>query len=64
MYVIAGNRIALRQMRLGQRNGDRVEVLAGLKAGDVVAADPVAAVQALAAQRKAAGGQTGAAGHE
>jgi RND family efflux transporter MFP subunit len=64
VYVIAGNRIALRQVRLGQRNGDRVEVLAGLKAGDVVAADPVAAVQALAAQRKAAGGQTGAAGHE
>lgn len=64
VYVIAGNRIALRQVRLGQRSGDRVEVLAGLKAGDVVAADPVAAVQALAAQRKSAGGQTGAAGHD
>jgi len=56
VYVIAGNRIALRQVRLGQRSGDRVEVLAGLKAGDVVAADPVAAVQALAAQRKAVEG--------
>lgn len=62
VYVIAGNRIALRQVRLGQRSGDRIEVLAGLKAGDVVAADPVAAVQALAAQRKAAG--AGAAGHD
>ncbi|TWI07963.1 efflux RND transporter periplasmic adaptor subunit [Aerolutibacter ruishenii] len=64
VYVIAGNRIALRQVRLGQRSGERIEVLAGLKAGDVVAADPIAAVQALAAQRKAAGAGTGAAGHD
>ena len=43
----------MRQLRLGQRSGDRVEVLAGLKPGKRVAADPVAAVQALVAQRKA-----------
>lgn len=55
VYVLAGNRLSLRQLRLGQRVGDRVEVLAGLKAGERIAADPVAAVQALAAQRKAAG---------
>lgn len=59
VYVIAGNRIALRQLRLGQRSGSQVDVLAGLKAGDVVATDPVAAVQALAAQRKVAGAQAG-----
>jgi hypothetical protein len=59
VYVLAGNRLALRQVRLGQRIGDEVEVIAGLKAGEKIAADPVAAVQALAAQRKAAG-----AGHD
>lgn len=53
VYVVGGNRISLRQVRLGQRNGDRVEVLAGLKPGETIAADPVAAVQALSAQRKA-----------
>lgn len=55
-YVIAGNHIALRQLRLGARTGDHVEVLAGLHRGETIAADPVAAVQALAAQRRAAGG--------
>lgn len=55
-YVVAGDRISLRQLRLGQRTGDEVEVIAGLKPGDKVASDPVAAVQALVAQRKAAAG--------
>lgn len=64
VYVIAANRIALRQVRLGQRSGDRVEVLAGLKSGDVVAADPVAAVQAMAAQRKAAATSYAERGHD
>ena len=54
-YVISGDRIALRQLRLGARSGDGVEVLAGLRRGETVAADPVAAMQALAAQREAAG---------
>lgn len=53
-YVIEGNRLSLRQLRLGRRIGDQVEVLAGLKAGETLARDPVAALQALAAQRKAA----------
>lgn len=55
VYVLDGNRLSLRQLRLGQRVGEQVEVLAGLKGGEFVAADPVAAQQALAAQRKAAG---------
>ncbi|MEO8160350.1 MAG: efflux RND transporter periplasmic adaptor subunit [Arenimonas sp.] len=59
VYVLAdGNRLSLRQLRLGQRVGDQVEVLAGLKAGELIATDPVAALQALAAQRKAAGGES------
>ena len=54
VYVIEGNRLSLRQLRLGRRIGDQVEVLAGLKTGEIIASDPVAALQALAAQRKAA----------
>lgn len=55
VYVVEGDRIGLRQLRLGARRGDRVEVLAGLRRGERIAADPVAAVQALATQREAAG---------
>ena len=55
VYVLAGNRLSLRQVRLGQRLGDEVDVIAGLDAGEQVVADPVAALQALAAQRKAGG---------
>ena len=56
VYVLAGNRLSLRQLRLGQRVGEQVEVLAGLNKGETVATDPVAALQALSAQRKSAGG--------
>jgi RND family efflux transporter MFP subunit len=55
VYVLAGDRLSLRQVRLGQRLGDEVEVIAGLKAGERVVADPVAALQALVAQRTAGG---------
>ncbi len=55
VYVLDGNQLSLRQLRLGERVGDVVEVLAGLKSGETIATDPVAAVQALSAQRKAAG---------
>lgn len=55
VYVVQGNRIALRQLRLGRPAGDRVDVLAGLHSGERIATDPVAAVQALVAQRQAAG---------
>lgn len=56
VYVKQGDRLLLRQLRLGARIGEQVEVISGLRAGDVVARDPVAAMQALAAQRKAAEG--------
>ncbi|MEG3050924.1 MAG: efflux transporter periplasmic adaptor subunit, partial [Thermomonas sp.] len=53
-YVKQGDRLLLRQLRLGARVGDSVEVISGLQAGDQVARDPVAAMQALAAQRRQA----------
>ena len=50
VYVVdARNRVALRQVRLGHRDADAVEVLAGLSDGDRIAADPVAALAHLAA---------------
>ncbi|XQA79198.1 efflux RND transporter periplasmic adaptor subunit [Xanthomonas sacchari] len=52
-YVLADGRLSLRQLRIGQRDPQRVEVLAGLRAGERVARDPVAAGQVLAAQRRA-----------
>jgi len=55
VYVRDGNRLSLRQLRLGQHVGEQVEVLAGLKGGETIATDPVAALQALAAQREVAG---------
>lgn len=59
VYVLADDRLLLRQLRLGQDRDGRVEVLAGLKPGETVAVDPVAALQALMAQRQASG-----AGHD
>jgi multidrug efflux pump subunit AcrA (membrane-fusion protein) len=50
VYVVADGRVALRQLRLGHRYGDRVEVLSGLQAGERIAADPNAAAAALAAR--------------
>lgn len=43
IYVAGETRVALRQVRVGRRYGDDVEVLAGLDAGEDVALDPVAA---------------------
>ncbi len=59
VYVLKDGTLTLRQLRPGAREGDSVEVLAGLRAGDVVALDPEAALQALIRQRDAGG-----AGHE
>jgi RND family efflux transporter MFP subunit len=43
VYVVGETAVTLRQIRVGRRYGDRIEVLAGLAPGEVVAADPVAA---------------------
>ncbi len=51
VYVLADDRLSLRQLRLGERNGAAIEVIAGLAAGETIAADPVAARQALVAAR-------------
>ncbi len=57
VYVLADdNLLALRQLRLGRRDNETFEVLAGLKDGDEVVSDPTLAVQALAEQRRAGGG--------
>ncbi|KRA81813.1 hypothetical protein ASD78_00610 [Lysobacter sp. Root667] len=53
VYVVVEGRVVLRQVRIGQRIGDGVEILAGLKPGERIALDPVAAMQALAEQREA-----------
>lgn len=63
VYVLKDGTLTLRQLRPGAREGDSVEVLAGLRAGDVVALDPEAALQALIEQR-AAQRDAGGAGHE
>lgn len=52
-YVLSDGRLTLRQLRLGHRFGERVEVLAGLSAGETVASDPLAAAAALVASRGA-----------
>ena len=44
VYVVAPDgRVSLRQVRLGHVRGDRIEILAGLIAGDTIARDPAAA---------------------
>jgi RND family efflux transporter MFP subunit len=46
LYVLdSGGRPLLRQVRLGQVDGDRVEVLSGLSAGERVVSDPQAAAR-------------------
>jgi RND family efflux transporter MFP subunit len=47
VYVVSGNQVRLRQVRLGHRFGDRIEVLSGLGAGDKIASDPNAAASYL-----------------
>ncbi len=46
IYVVdKNNRVALRHLRLGQKNTDQIEVLAGLSAGERIAVDPLAALK-------------------
>jgi RND family efflux transporter MFP subunit len=52
LYVLdAAGAPTLRQVRLGRSEGEQVQVLAGLAAGERVATDPQAAAQALPAAR-------------
>jgi RND family efflux transporter MFP subunit len=55
VYVLKNGTLTLRQLRLGARVGDTVDVLAGLRPGDIVARNPEAALQALVNQREASG---------
>ena len=43
VYVVNGDDVALRQVRLGRHYGESIEILAGLSAGEAVAVEPVAA---------------------
>jgi RND family efflux transporter MFP subunit len=53
VYVVSEDqRVSLRQVRIGRRLGDRVEVLAGLSEAERIALDPQAATMALMAARK------------
>lgn len=54
-YVVREDGVVLRQLRLGRRMGDRVEVISGLTAGERVAADPLAALQFLRERHAASG---------
>lgn len=51
VYVLDEHGAALRQLRIGHRYADRVEVLAGLDDGERVATDPVAAARWLIENR-------------
>ncbi|MCL2658229.1 MAG: efflux RND transporter periplasmic adaptor subunit [Betaproteobacteria bacterium] len=52
VYVLAEERLSLRQLRLGEQFGKEVEVIAGLQPGEAIAVDPVATAQALAKARQ------------
>jgi len=56
VYVLDAQGPTLRQVRIGHRYGDRVEVLAGLDDGERIALDPVATGEWLAKSRRGAGG--------
>ncbi|MFC5440164.1 efflux RND transporter periplasmic adaptor subunit [Rhodanobacter ginsenosidimutans] len=51
VYVLGEHEVALRQLRIGHRYGDKVEVLAGLEDGERIATDPAAAARWLVAHR-------------
>ncbi len=41
VYVVDGETVTLRQVRVGRRYGDQVEILAGLAEGEQVATNPI-----------------------
>lgn len=54
VYVLSEGRLSLRQLRLGRQTGEQVEVIAGLQGGEEIAADPLAALEALRLARAGA----------
>jgi RND family efflux transporter MFP subunit len=52
VYVLGADGVALRQVRVGARDGDRVQVMAGLDDGERIAVDPAAALRWLARERQ------------
>ena len=54
VYVLGAHGVSLRQVRIGHRYGDRVEVLAGLGDGERIATDPAAAVRWLIEHQRGA----------
>lgn len=65
VYVIGSNGPQLRQLRLGNRFGEQIEVLAGLAEGEQVALDPVAAGIAATSRNTASNATSdGATNHE
>lgn len=52
VYVLGGSGVVLRQVRAGARDGDRIEILAGLDDGERIAVDPSAALRWLARERQ------------
>ncbi|MDJ0793930.1 MAG: efflux RND transporter periplasmic adaptor subunit [Woeseiaceae bacterium] len=52
VYVVDGERVTLRQVRVGRRYGDQVEILAGLAEGEQVATNPVDAAIYLKESRQ------------
>jgi len=41
VYVVDGDRLVMRELKVGERVGDRIEILAGVKAGEAVATSDV-----------------------
>ena len=52
VYVVTDAGVSLRQLRLGERIGEQIQVLAGLQGDERLAVDPVAATQWLVTQQQ------------
>lgn len=52
IYVVGKDHVTLRQLRLGHRYGEEIEVLAGLASGEEIASDPATAASYVAERHK------------